>query len=83
MWFPGFLQRSRKLVLSLPFTLVRPHMQRPDGPVQSVLHTADNLADKDVDSTDTDLRYMAYGARLRTALRAGHRYLAYVRSFPY
>ncbi|KAH9943137.1 mitochondrial 18kDa protein, partial [Epithele typhae] len=30
-----------------------------------------------VDSTDSDLRYMAYGARLRTALRAGHRYIAY------
>ncbi|KAH9894355.1 mitochondrial 18 KDa protein-domain-containing protein [Cubamyces lactineus] len=37
----------------------------------------DNLADKNVDSTDSDLRYMAYGARLRTALRAGHRYIAY------
>lgn len=39
----------------------------------------DTLADKDVDSTDSELRYMAYGARLRTALRAGHRYIAYVR----
>ena len=38
----------------------------------------DTLADKNVDSTDSDLRYMAYGARLRTALRAGHRYIAYV-----
>ena len=38
------------------------------------------LADKNVDSTDSDVRYMAYGARLRTALRAGHRYIAYVRS---
>ncbi|KAI0370185.1 hypothetical protein BV20DRAFT_1052529 [Pilatotrama ljubarskyi] len=37
----------------------------------------DTLADKNVDSTDSDLRYMAYGARLRTALRAGHRYIAY------
>lgn len=37
------------------------------------------LVDKDVDSTDSDLRYMAYAARLRTALRAGHRYVAYVR----
>ncbi|KAI6004040.1 mitochondrial 18 KDa protein-domain-containing protein [Pisolithus albus] len=36
-----------------------------------------SLADKDVDSTDTELRYMAYGARLRTALRATHRYIAY------
>ncbi|OJT10536.1 hypothetical protein TRAPUB_12974 [Trametes pubescens] len=31
----------------------------------------DDLADHNVDSTDSDLRYMAYGARLRTALRAG------------
>ncbi|KAH9850088.1 mitochondrial 18 KDa protein-domain-containing protein [Lenzites betulinus] len=39
--------------------------------------TLDNLADRNVDSTDSDLRYMAYGARLRTALRAGSRYIAY------
>jgi fission process protein 1 len=38
------------------------------------------LADKNVDSTDSDIRYMAYGARLRTALRASSRYIAYVRS---
>ena len=44
----------------------------------SAKSTADDLADKNVDSTDTELRYAAYGARLRTALRAGHRYLAYV-----
>lgn len=36
------------------------------------------LADKNVDSIDSDVRYMAYGARLRTALRAGQRYIAYV-----
>jgi len=35
------------------------------------------LADRNADSTDSDVRYMAYGARLRTALRAGHRYIAY------
>ncbi len=45
------------------------------------LPTPDNLADRDVDSKDTELRYAAYGARLRTALRAGHRYLAYVLLF--
>ncbi|ETW84273.1 hypothetical protein HETIRDRAFT_170773 [Heterobasidion irregulare TC 32-1] len=39
--------------------------------------TINDLADKDADTTDSDLRYMAYGARLRTVLRAGHRYLAY------
>ena len=47
---------------------------------QKIEKKLDNLADKDVDSTDSELRYMAYGARLRTALRAGHRYIAYVRS---
>jgi hypothetical protein len=50
---------------------------------QSAKSAADNLADKDVDSTDTELRYAAYGARLRTALRASQRYLAYVRLFPH
>ncbi|KZT38953.1 hypothetical protein SISSUDRAFT_985539 [Sistotremastrum suecicum HHB10207 ss-3] len=35
------------------------------------------LADKNADSTDSDIRYMAYGARLRTALRAATRYVAY------
>ncbi|KAI0316982.1 mitochondrial 18 KDa protein-domain-containing protein [Amylostereum chailletii] len=48
-----------------------------EGAVDAVVHTADALADDNVDSTDSELRYMAYGARLRTALRAGHRYLAY------
>lgn len=47
------------------------------------LPSPDSLADKNVDSTDTELRYAAYGARLRTALRAGQRYLAYVRLFPH
>ena len=43
----------------------------------------DDLADRGVDSTDTELRYAAYGARLRTALRASHRYFAYVRLLPH
>lgn len=47
------------------------------------LPSPDNLADRNVDSKDTELRYAAYGARLRTALRAGHRYLAYVRLLPH
>ena len=37
-----------------------------------------SLVEKDVDSVDSDIRYFAYGARLRTALRAGSRYIAYV-----
>ncbi|KAG8715428.1 hypothetical protein FRC11_004207 [Ceratobasidium sp. 423] len=35
------------------------------------------LADRNVDSVDTNARYAAYGARLRTALRASTRYVAY------
>jgi mitochondrial fission process protein 1 len=45
---------------------------------ESTKSKADKLADENVDSTDTELRYAAYGARLRTALRASQRYLAYV-----
>lgn len=48
-----------------------------DNVVDKVESKLDVLADKDVDSTDSELRYMAYGARLRTALRAGQRYIAY------
>lgn len=50
-------------------------------PVQQAKQELNTLADKDADSVDSDVRYMAYGARLRTALRAGSRYIAYVR-FP-
>ncbi|CAE6448784.1 unnamed protein product [Rhizoctonia solani] len=39
------------------------------------------LADQDVDSVDTNARYAAYGARLRTALRASTRYVAYEKHF--
>jgi hypothetical protein len=45
--------------------------------------TIDELADKGADTVDSDIRYMAYGARLRTALRAGTRYVAYVASHPH
>ena len=51
-------------------------------PVAKAKDEINSLADKDVDSTDSELRYMAYGARLRTALRAGQRYIAYVRPVP-
>jgi len=37
-----------------------------------------SLADNDVDSVNTNVRYMAYGSRLRTALVASSRYVAYV-----
>lgn len=38
----------------------------------------DTLAADEVDSTDSEVRYMAYASRLRTALRASTRYVAYV-----
>ncbi|KAF9818357.1 hypothetical protein IEO21_02872 [Rhodonia placenta] len=51
------------------------------APIEPVAEKAkdelDTLADRNADSTDSDVRYMAYGARLRTALRAGQRYIAY------
>ena len=53
------------------------------APVAQAATTLQKLADKDADSVDSDVRYMAYGARLRTALRAGHRYIAYVRPRPH
>jgi fission process protein 1 len=35
------------------------------------------VAQGEVDSVDTNARWLAYGARLRTAIRASSRYLAY------
>lgn len=46
---------------------------------QEVENKVDKLADTDASTTDSDVRYLAYAARLRTALRAGTRYIAYVR----
>lgn len=40
---------------------------------------AEVLADEDADSTNSSLRYFAYGSRLQTVLRASSRYIAYVR----
>jgi hypothetical protein len=42
----------------------------------------DELAEKDVNTVDSDIRYMAYAARLRTAIRASTRYVAYVSFLP-
>jgi fission process protein 1 len=49
-----------------------------DITVKAATETVQDLAERDVDSVDSDVRYMAYGARLRTALRAATRYVAYV-----
>lgn len=54
-------------------------MSRRDTLTEKAQGEISSLADRNVDSTDSDLRYMAYGARLRTALRASTRYIAYVR----
>ncbi|KII95887.1 hypothetical protein PLICRDRAFT_98519 [Plicaturopsis crispa FD-325 SS-3] len=45
--------------------------------VEQAEKSVDDLADSDADSTNSNIRYMAYGARLQTALRAGSRYIAY------
>ncbi|CAL1701640.1 unnamed protein product [Somion occarium] len=49
----------------------------PDPVTQKATKELNTLADKNADSTESEVRYMAYGARLRTALRAGQRYIAY------
>jgi fission process protein 1 len=45
---------------------------------QQVKGEIDSLVERDIDTVDSDIRYVAYGARLRTALRASSRYIAYV-----
>ncbi|KAK1229631.1 hypothetical protein PQX77_007299 [Marasmius sp. AFHP31] len=49
----------------------------PPSPTSTVVATVDELVDENVDSVDSEIRYAAYGARLRTALRASSRYIAY------
>ncbi|KAJ7368033.1 mitochondrial 18 KDa protein-domain-containing protein [Mycena albidolilacea] len=49
----------------------------PDTIAEALKDEVDALADENVATTDSELRYAAYGARLRTALRAGTRYVAY------
>jgi len=44
---------------------------------QTVEEKVNELSDRNADTTDSDIRYLAYGARLRTALRASTRYIAY------
>ncbi|KAF5364363.1 hypothetical protein D9756_000795 [Leucocoprinus leucothites] len=52
-------------------------MTASENPLEALHEKFDTLADKDADSVDSDVRYMAYGARIRTALRASTRYIAY------
>lgn len=47
--------------------------------VQAAHDKVDELAERNANTTESDIRYLAYGARLRTALRAATRYVAYVR----
>lgn len=49
--------------------------------IQAAQDKVENLAERDADSTESEVRYLAYGARLRTALRTSTRYIAYVRAF--
>ncbi|KAF9452181.1 hypothetical protein P691DRAFT_722497 [Macrolepiota fuliginosa MF-IS2] len=52
-------------------------MTTSEKPLEAINNKVDDLADRDADSVDSDVRYMAYGARIRTALRASSRYVAY------
>ncbi|KDR83425.1 hypothetical protein GALMADRAFT_235552 [Galerina marginata CBS 339.88] len=45
--------------------------------VKAAQDKVEELAERNADTTESDIRYMAYGARLRTALRASTRYIAY------
>jgi len=50
----------------------------------SILQNAEKevqeFADQNADSVNSNLRYAAYGNRIRTALTASSRYVAYVRA---
>ena len=48
------------------------------SPIEAAQDKVKELSDRDADTTDSEIRYLAYGARLRTALRASTRYIAYV-----
>lgn len=53
------------------------HLSTMAASEKSFKGKVDILADQNTDSVDSDVRYMAYGSRLRTALRASTRYIAY------
>jgi mitochondrial fission process protein 1 len=46
-------------------------------PTQRRKSYTEEIVDGQVDSVDTNARWLAYGARVRTAIRASTRYLAY------
>ncbi|KAH0587223.1 Mitochondrial fission protein MTP18 [Termitomyces sp. J132] len=48
-----------------------------DVTIDAAKDTVKKLAHKDANTTNSDVRYLAYGARIRTALRAATRYIAY------
>ena len=48
--------------------------------VEAAQEKVKELSDRNADTTDSEIRYLAYGARLRTAIRASTRYIAYVRN---
>ena len=79
---PSSLSRDPSAIPVL-YTMPVLSMTTTPGPSKKVVDQmqdkADHLADKNADSTESEVRYMAYGARLRTAIRAAHRYIAYVR----
>ena len=47
--------------------------------VEAAQEKVKEFSDRNANTTDSEIRYLAYGARLRTAIRASTRYIAYVR----
>jgi fission process protein 1 len=57
-------------------------MDSTEGLLNQAQDEINELADTNADSVNSEVRYMAYGSQLQTALRTTHRYLAYVRFQP-
>jgi fission process protein 1 len=71
---------TRHVTHSYPFKYQIPFdsMASTETVVQAAHGKVSDLAERNVDTTESDIRYLAYAARLRTALRASSRYIAYV-----
>lgn len=68
---------------AMPLSFSSKPMSSKSAPLtEQAQEQIDVLADQNADSTNSDVRYMAYAPRLMTAVRAASRYIAYVRHFP-
>lgn len=73
--FGGRLRPATQLDLFLYYliSVPMPAPTRTESTIREVQEEAQELADKDVDSVDSNVRYAAYTTRLRTALRSASR----------